>query len=135
MNGIVPPSPMYIAGCLKNSRLAASIAFSSHGAIAGAFQPVDAFSRSNVTCAPFGGSRSKASLSNSPPRLPSSVGGRRRHNFTAVEGRSTLPADDSGGRPSAPVIDKAGRQVRLSTSSVRIFSDIGFMPGRNGNLL
>ena len=49
MNGIEPPSPMYIGGLPKNSRLALSIACSSHGASAGAFQPLDAFSRSRVT--------------------------------------------------------------------------------------
>ena len=44
-----------------------------------------------------------------------------------------MPAEASGGMPSTPVTDSAGRQVRLSTSSVRS-SAIGVMPGRNGNL-
>ena len=124
---------MYIAGLPKNSRLAASIARSSHGDIAGAFQPLDAFSSASVTCAPLGGSRSSSACSRSPARLPSSVGGSRSDSFTEVCGRSTFPADDSGGMPSTPVTDSAGRQVRLSTSSVRSLA-IGVMPGRNGNL-
>ena len=133
MNGMVPPSPMYIAGLPKNSSLAWSMASDSHGDRAGAFQPVLAFSSVRVTCAPYGGSRSRACCNSSPPRLPSRVGGRRRLSLSEVQGRSTLPADDSAGNPSAPVIDSAGRQVRLSTSSVRS-SAIGVMPGRNGNL-
>ena len=52
MNGIVPPSPMYIAGAPKYSWLAWSMACSSQGASAGAFQPVDDFSTSNSTVAP-----------------------------------------------------------------------------------
>jgi len=48
MNGIVPPSPMYIAGWPKNSLLAVSIAFSSHGTVAGAFHPLLADSRGSV---------------------------------------------------------------------------------------
>src|SRR3546814_16255109 len=102
------------------------MAFSSHGDIAGAFQPVEAFSSSRLTCAPLGGSRSSTSLSTSPAALPSSVGGRRSESFTAVCGRSTLPADSSDGMPSIPVSDSAGRQVRLSTSSSRS-SDIGVL--------
>jgi hypothetical protein len=52
MNGMVPPSPMYIAGAPKNSCEAWSIACSSQGASAGAFQPVEDFSTSNSTVAP-----------------------------------------------------------------------------------
>jgi hypothetical protein len=43
---------MYIAGAPKNSCEAWSIACSSQGASAGAFQPVEAFSTSNSTMAP-----------------------------------------------------------------------------------
>ena len=132
MNGIEPPSPMYIAGLPKKAWLASSMAWVSHGAIAGAFQPVEAFSRSRVTCAPFGGSRSSASFNSSPQVLPSAVGGRRSDSFTEVCGRSTLPADSSGGMPPTPVTDRAGRQVRLSTSSVRS-SFIGRRPSTIGN--
>ena len=124
---------MYIAGAPKKSREAWSIAASSHGASAGAFQPVLAFSSSTSTRAPFGGSAISTRLTTSPAFFGSSVGGRRRLSFTAVCGRSTLPALDSGGMPSTPVIDSAGRHVRLSTSSARS-SLIGVMPGRNGNL-
>src|SRR3546814_5349317 len=85
----------------------------------GAFQPLPAFSSSSVTLAPYGGSDSSSFFSASPAFTPSSVGGMRSDNFTAVNGRSTLPALASGGRPSAPVIASWGRQVRLSTSSVR----------------
>ncbi len=74
-----------------------------------------------------------ACSSSSPARLPSSVGGRRSESFTARERAQPLPADCSDGMPSTPVTDSAGRQVRLSTSSVRS-SAIGVMPSRNGNL-
>ena len=84
MKGIVPPSPMYIAGLPKNSRLEASIACSSQGDIAGAFQPVLAFSSSRLTCAPLGASFSSRSFSNWPASLPSRVGGRRNDSFTEV---------------------------------------------------
>ena len=49
-----------------------------------------------------------------------------------VEDRRRVPA--AVVRPVAPVTDRAGRQVRLSTSSVRS-SAMGVLPGRNGNLL
>src|SRR3546814_8673576 len=79
----------------------------------GAFQPLPAFSSSSVTLAPYGGSDSSSFFSASPAFTPSSVGGMRSDNFTAVNGRSTLPALASGGRPSAPVIASWGRQGRL----------------------
>src|SRR5690554_7483782 len=99
--------------------------------MAGAFQPVEDFSSENSTLAPYGGLSSNRSLTIFPALSPSSVGGRRRDTFTAVVGRSTLPALPRFGRPSTPVIESAGRQVRLSTSSVRSLLT-GDMPGRNG---
>ena len=48
MNGIVPPSPMYIAGWPKNSRLASSMAWVSQGDMAGAFDLYTAGVRETV---------------------------------------------------------------------------------------
>src|SRR6185437_5680364 len=124
---------MYAGGGPKNSREAASTDASSHGASAGAFQPLPAFSRSNVTFAPYGGSVSSSFLSASPAFVASSVGGRRSDSFTDVNGRSTLPAESSAGMPPTPVTASAGRQVRLSTSSPRSVAT-GFIPATNGNL-
>ena len=47
----------------------------------------------------------------------SQVGGRRRESFASVRGRATFPALPISGSPPAPVTSRAGRQVRLSTSS------------------
>ena len=52
MNGMVPPSPMYMAGAPKACFDAWSMACDSHGLIAGAFQPVLLFSSSKLTFAP-----------------------------------------------------------------------------------
>src|SRR6185437_2553087 len=133
MKGMLPPSPMYAGGAPKAICEASATAFSSHGESCGAFQPLEAFSSFSSTWQPQGGSLSSNCLTNSPARTPSSVGGRRSESFTAVNGRNTLPALESGGRPSAPVTASCGRQVRFNTSSVRS-SATGFMPGRNGNL-
>src|SRR5690348_1782973 len=133
MNGMLPPSPMYTGGAPNASCEACATAASSHGDSCGAFQPLEAFSSFSSTLQPYGGSRSSRVFSNSPARAPSSVGGRRKESFTAVNGRSTLPALCKGGNPSTPVMASCGRQVRFNTSSVRS-SATGFMPGRNGNL-
>ena len=47
------------------------------------------------------------------------VGGRRSERTRAVFGRSTLPAFAGAGRPSAPVTESIGRQVRFSARSAR----------------
>jgi hypothetical protein len=52
MTGIVPPSPIHIAGLPKCLFDAASIACSSHGAVIGACQPVAAWPASKRTRAP-----------------------------------------------------------------------------------
>ena len=64
----------------------------------------------------------------------SRVGGNRRLSFATVEGSNTLPALTGEGSPSMPVTANCGRQVRLSTSSVRSLS-IGDMPALNGNFV
>ena len=55
--------------------------------------------------------------------LASTVGGSLSDKLTAVPGRNTLPALPVGGRPSAPMIDSAGRHARLRISSVGIVAD------------
>src|SRR3954465_13549924 len=62
MNGMVPPSPMYIAGLPKCRCDASSSDFSSHGDISGASQPALAVAPVNDTWAPYGGSFSSVSL-------------------------------------------------------------------------
>ena len=65
-----------------------------------------------------GGSASSRRFRSAVAVSPSSVGGRRSDSLSEVFGRSTLPALAIGGKPSAPVTDSAGRQVRLSSASV-----------------
>lgn len=111
-----------------------STALDSQEASGGASQPVLDFSPSNVTVAPDGGSFTSACVSASMAALGSTRGGMRMDSFTVVKGRSTLPALLSAGMPSTPVTDRAGRHVRLSTSSAPS-SDMGRVPGTQGNLV
>ena len=133
MNGIVPPTPMYIASRRSTPARRAAIARSSHGAIAGAFQPPWLDSTSNSTFAPYGGSLSSAFLTARGGGLRVDVGGKRNDSFSAVYGRSTFPAFCSDGMPSAPVTASVGRHVLLSSSSYGSFA-IGRVPAANGNL-
>jgi hypothetical protein len=132
MNGIVPPSPMYIAGFPKWRCDAASSACSSHGASSGASQPLLAVELSNRTRAPNGGSFSSVCFTASVAACGSTRGGIRIDSFTRVYGRSTLPAFEIGGHPSAPVIARPGRHVRFRISSA-LSVDIASTPGWIGN--
>ena len=67
-----------------------------------------------MTLALYGASASSSALISCEAATASTSGGRRSDSLKAVRGRSTLPALDSGGRPSAPVTDSVGRQVRFS---------------------
>src|SRR5690606_5967369 len=90
---------------------------SSHGAKAGAFQPLAAPASLTVTVQPLGGSRVKALVIAARARWASTVGGVRNESARAVYGRRTLPASATGGSPCAPVTDKVGRQVLARISS------------------
>ena len=57
----------------------------------------------------------------------------RIDSLSLVYGRSTLPALPIGGQPSAPVIARPGRHVRLRISSMLSFVT-GSTPGCSGNL-
>src|SRR4029453_3030930 len=111
MNGMDPPSPYAHAGAPKHRCEAASSASRSHGANAGAFQPLPVSVRSNRTDAPYGASARSASLTASRALSASHVGGRRSESRSEVDGRSTLPAFVVGGSPSAPVTVRAGAHV------------------------
>jgi hypothetical protein len=115
MNGIEPPSPMLTTGLPKCVREAASIACSSQGAKAGAFQPVEPAAEKR-TRAPCGGSDSRISSTRAAAASPSTVGGRRSERRAVVWGRSTLPPLWSDGTPSMPITSSHGRHVRFSTS-------------------
>jgi hypothetical protein len=117
MNGMLPPVPMYSAGLPKKACEAACMEAASHGATGGAFQPPMAESTRNSTCAPSGGAVSRVDFTSAAAFFGSSVGGRRKDSFTAVQGLSVLPAEPVAGRPSAPVTDSVGRQVLFSSSS------------------
>src|SRR6266850_5831324 len=132
MNGIEPPSPMYIASLPKYAVDALLVAASSHGASSGAFQPALSPSSSNVTLAPYGGSFSNSSFNFFVAFAASAVGGTRTLIFTVVFGRSTFPASFGSGIPLAPVIDNVGRHVRFNSSSVLSFATGCVLPA-HGN--
>ena len=134
MNGMVPPSPIHIAGLPKwvfedsferpspaTARSAARASRCRHGRIR--------IARARRTADRLPGSPSAAA----PALSAFTVGGRRSESTSRVCGRSTLPALAGGGRPSAPVTARNGRQVRFSTRSERS-ACIGSMPGMKGNL-
>ena len=133
MKGMLPPVPMYMASRPKKFLEAVCTADSSQGSLDGAFHPPMLDSSSNLTCAPYGGSRSSVFLTATAARSGSTPGGRRNERTNAVIGRNTLPALLAAGMPSTPVTDNVGRQVLLSRSSAGS-SDIGFMPSTNGIL-
>ena len=64
------------------------------------------------------------------------IQGRRQAQaeFATFNGGKTFPASTGAGSPSMPVTANCGRQVRLSTSSIRS-SLIGDMPALNGNFV
>ena len=132
IKGIVPPSPIHTAPFPKWVLDAASHAASSQPASGGAFQPAAPFSATKRTSAPDGGSRSSVDFRALVATAASTIGGIRRDNLMVVIGRSTLPASCKGGRPSIPITDNAGRQLRLSTASVPVAA--GRISPRQGNL-
>src|SRR4051812_41765191 len=99
------------------AREAFMIDSSSQGAKAGAFQPAEAAASSKLTCAPYGGTRSSVCLTAFIAVGPSVVGASRRDTFSAISGNNTLPADPTGGSPSAPVIATVARHVLLINNS------------------
>src|SRR5690242_6830336 len=90
---------------------------SSHGANGGAFHPSVPAALSNRTCAPYGGSLSSSRRMASTARVASTVGGKRKESLNASSGSNTLPAETTGGRPSAPVTASVGRHELLMSSS------------------
>src|SRR4051794_21320803 len=106
---------------------------SSQGAKVGAFQPPVPPSPSKVTCTPYGGARSSASRRALAARAGSVVGANRNESLQLSSGNNTLPADPTGGRPSAPVTARVARQVLLMISSTGSL-DIGRTPGAQGTL-
>src|ERR1700744_673408 len=131
--GMVPPPPKLTASRPYTFCEARCIEFSNHGANAGAFQPPDDDSGSKLTCAPYGGSRCRASCTARAALSGSTVGGRRSEIFKDISGNSTLPAALTDGKPSAPVTAKVGRQVLLM-SSCAASAFTGLTPGANGIL-
>src|SRR5258706_3706699 len=91
MNGIVPPSPMYIAGLPKYLREPASSACSSHAASSGASQPELSSRPVNDTTAPYGGSFSSAALTATDAFWGSTRGGMRIDSVSVVDRASTMP--------------------------------------------
>jgi hypothetical protein len=59
------------------------------------------------------------------------LGGRRSDNFSEISGSSTLPADCTAGRPSAPVTASVARHVELMSNSSGS-SESGRTPAANG---
>src|SRR5580698_3740194 len=91
---------------------------SSHGESSGAFHPLAPQLALKMTLHPYGGSFSRMLFSFCDATFASTVGGSLSDKLTDVPGRSTLPPLPVGGRPSAPMIDRAGRHARLRISSV-----------------
>mmetsp|Transcript_18294 Transcript_18294/g.43009 ORF Transcript_18294/g.43009 Transcript_18294/m.43009 type:complete len:226 (+) Transcript_18294:211-888(+) len=135
MKGMEPPSPVKRQGLPYTACEAFIVASDSQGAKVGGTQPAPRFSALKVTVAPYGGSASRTRFMVAAARMGSTVGGRRIDSLRAVSGRSTLPATGSGGRPAAPVTDKAGLQVRRRASSPTsgLAPPVGRPPGTNGN--
>src|SRR3981081_3671404 len=105
---------------------------SSQGASAGAFQPAVAEAFSKPTWAPYGGLRSNVSLTAPAATAASVVGASRSDSLNTSSGSSTLPADPTAGRPSAPVTATVARQVLLISSSTGSL-DRGCTPLANGS--
>src|ERR1700761_8762403 len=105
---------------------------SSHGAKVGAFQPGAPETSSKLTWAPYGGSRSRADLTARMATSASVVGASRSESLNDNSGSRTLPADPTGGSPSAPVTATVARQVLLTNSSTGSF-DIACTPCTKGS--
>src|ERR1700732_3585876 len=104
---------------------------SSQGASWGAFQPAVPEAFSKPTWAPYGGSRSSVSLTAFTASAGSVVGARRNERLNTSSGSSTLPAEPTAGRPSAPVTATVARQVLLISNSTGSL-DRGRTPLANG---
>src|SRR5258707_15784865 len=105
MNGIEPPSPQVMGGLPKNAFDARSTDCSSHEATGGASHPPPPFSGSKRTCAPYGGSDSRSSLSLPSMSFAAREGGVGSESLVGGGGRRTLPPCTRSGRPAWPVYD------------------------------
>ena len=132
MNGIEPPSPMCHRRLCRRRR--AWRRRSPRPATASASARSSrclAFCRSSVTWRPGGSRAGLAAAVRRRDRRPS-----RRQAQAELHrgGAQHVAGDASGGMPSAPVMDMAGRQVRLSTSLVRSGVVHRGIRGEEGNL-
>src|SRR5690606_21289444 len=106
-------------------------ACSSHGESSGAFQPPPGSSEVTVTLAPCNGLLLNSLTRCSEHASGFAVGGSRNDNLKVVEGRKTLPAVATDGKPSAPITSRNGRHVRLSTISANCLL-IGLVSAAHG---